>query len=179
MTANQFDALPYEEGRLWELLDGDLIPRPGATLTHQLTVSRVLTSLANFEDVGVTVPDVEFALNDYTRLRPDISIILSDRWATFDQNRIPVQGAPDIAVEVISPSERTSESRRKVSAYLRADVQEVWQIFPDLQEIIVYTKGQTARVLSDDDRLTAPLLPGWSTSCREIVRPSLRSQEQA
>ncbi len=174
MSGVQFDALPYEEGRQWELLDGDLIPVPSASIKHQRIVIRLSTSLENYlnsHENGMTVPDVEFALGEDKRLRPDISIILPERWATFDQNRIPVQGAPNIAVEVISPSERTSESLRKVRAYLRADVQEVWQIFPDMQEVFVYTREQTVRVLSGDDRLTTPLLPGWSMSCREITRP--------
>ena len=174
MSGAQFDALPYEEGRLWELLDGDLIAVPSATLKHQRVVCRLSASFETYltsHKNGVTVPDVEFALGEDKRLRPDISIIQPDRWATFDQNRIPVQGAPNIAIEVISPSERTSESLRKVRAYLGAGVQEVWQIFPDIQEVIVYTTDQMARVLSGDDRLTTDLLPDWGMSCREITEP--------
>ena len=48
MSGLQFDALPYEEGRRWELLEGDLIEVPSATLRYQLIVLRLLRKLQEF-----------------------------------------------------------------------------------------------------------------------------------
>jgi Uma2 family endonuclease len=46
--------------------------------------------------------------------------------------RAPVPGSPDIAVEVISPSERAVDTQAKLEAYLRYGAREVWQIYPKL-----------------------------------------------
>ena len=69
MTGSEFDALPYEEGRRWELLEGDLIPVSSPTLDHQEIVYRILSALKQrlADDEGVVSHDVEFALADDTR----------------------------------------------------------------------------------------------------------------
>ena len=92
MSGPQFDALPYEEGRRWELLEGDLIEVSSPTPRHQ------------------------FALSDLLRLRPDICVLLGERARQLDPDRTPLPGAPDLAIEVISPMERASESHEKVRA---------------------------------------------------------------
>ena len=172
MSGAQFDALPYEEGRRWELFDGELIEVPSPTPKHQRIVSRINTSLDNYFDErksGVTLPDVEFALGQDWRLRPDIAILRLERWERIDENRVPVQGVPNIAVEVISPSERTSESARKVWTYLRSGVEEVWQVFPETREVAVYSAHAPVRIFTSEERLATPVLPGWSFSIQEIL----------
>jgi Uma2 family endonuclease len=69
--------------------------------------------------------------------------------------------APNIAAEVISPSERAGETRRKVLTYLKWGVQEVWQIYPATHEVLIYA-GSKRRELQQDEYLTTDLLPGWS-----------------
>lgn len=63
MTGAQFDALPYEEGRRWELLEGDLIKVPGPTLDHQEIVSHILLPLKQYlrTGQGITSHDVDAA----------------------------------------------------------------------------------------------------------------------
>ena len=140
MSGLQFDALPYEEGRRWELLEGDLIEVPSATLRHQQIVSRLLASRRYLgqEIQGRVFADVEFALSADTRLRPDVCLLLPTNRST-GWDRIPIPGAPDLAIEVISPSERTTESQAKVQAYLRDGVSEVWQIYPRLRIAQIHT----------------------------------------
>jgi Uma2 family endonuclease len=75
--------------------------------------------------------------------------------------RVPIPGAPDIAVEVISPSERSVDSQAKVQAYLRYGAQEVWQVFPRSRTVVVH-RGATSTTLSESDAITSPLLPGFS-----------------
>jgi len=171
MTGAQFDALPYEEGRRWELLDGELIEVSGPTLKHQIIVSRLIISLGRYfasGAIGGVAPDVEFELGDRDRLRPDICILLGDNWATANRNRIPIPGAPDIACEIISPSERTAESARKVRRYLAAGVKEVWQVFPEEREVIIHTPDAPVRFLDTAQMLNTQNLPGWSLPVAEI-----------
>jgi Uma2 family endonuclease len=148
------------------------LKRPAPHRKRQRIVGRLNTSLDIYfagHQVGVTLPDVEFALGPDWRLRADIAIVRTDRWEQIDQNRVPVQGVPNIAVEVISPSERTAESARKVWSYLRSGVEEVWQVFPETKEVAVYTAHEPVRIFTSEERLATPLLPGWSLSIHEIV----------
>jgi Uma2 family endonuclease len=171
MTGAAFDQLPYEEGRKWELLQGELIPVPSATPRHQRTVNRLGSSFEVYflrEPRGVVLPDSEFALGDSNRLRPDLAILLSERWAKVDQDKTPIPFAPDIAIEVLSPSESADDSLRKVWVYLEAGAQEVWQISVKTRKVMIYRDTKSAIVLGTEDVLTSPLLPGWEIAVREI-----------
>jgi Uma2 family endonuclease len=78
----------------------------------------------------------------------------------MDPERTPIPGAPDIAIEVISPSERASESYDKVRAYLRNGTTEVWQIYPKSRTVQIH-RGETARSLEWSQGIETDLLPGF------------------
>ena len=161
MSGLQFDALPYEEGRRWELLEGDLIEVSSPTPRHQAIVLNILIALRQYlaGGKGAAFADIEFALSDLLRLRPDVSILLAEKATNLDPDRIPVPGAPDIAIEVISPSERASESHQKVRAYLRNGTTEAWQIFPKSRTIEIH-RGSTSTTLDSTQNVATSLLPG-------------------
>lgn len=171
MAGPQFDALPYEEGRRWELLDGDLIAVSSPTPEHQLILSNLNASLREYfrrVPIGAALPDVEFALGENDRVRPDLAVLLHQRWRSLDLRRTPVPGAPDIAIEIISPSERPAESTRKVWVYLRSGVEEVWQVYAPSRTVAVYTVQEPLRVWNQDEALRSALLPEWQMAVREI-----------
>jgi Uma2 family endonuclease len=171
MSGAAYDQLSLEEGRHLELLHGDVIDVPTATPRHQRIVNTFIVSLGVYflrEPRGVTVPDSEFALGEDDRLCPDVAILVAERWASVNPDRTPIPVSPDIAVEVISPSERTTDSQRKVWTYLEAGVQEVWQVFPEVQRVLIFRGAKSAVVLDIADTLSTPLLPGWEISVREI-----------
>ncbi len=169
MTGLEFDALPYEEGRRWELVNGELVEMPSATLRHQEIVSRILIALREHlaEQKALVVPDVEFALSADDRVRPDVCVILGDNADRVDVDRIPISGAPDIAIEVISPSERASESHAKVRNYLRKGTSEVWQIFP-LQASAEIHSGETSRSLDRGGKIMSNLLPEFELAIESL-----------
>ena len=74
---------------------------------------------------------MEFALGENTRVRPDLAVVLGEDWLNLDRKKVPIPRPPAVAIEVISPSERTADSTRKVRIYLDRGVQEVWQAFPE------------------------------------------------
>jgi Uma2 family endonuclease len=170
LTGAGFDALSYEEGRRWELIEGELVAVSSATLEHQLVAQRLLFALMPYfgkRPGGIVLADVEFALSDANRVRPDVFVLLDERAATLDRSKVPIPGAPDIAVEVISPSERTPESMRKVETYLRHGVREVWQVFPTLREVVVFTPREY-RQLAAAESLTTGLLPDFSLAISSL-----------
>ena len=81
--------------------------------------------------------------------------------AEFDRNRIPIPYAPDIAVEVLSPSESAIDVRRKVRDYLRAGSREVWLVDDANGEVVVHTDGALKLIT---ERLETPLLPGFAVT---------------
>ncbi|HTS29313.1 MAG TPA: Uma2 family endonuclease [Bryobacteraceae bacterium] len=178
MTGAAFDQLPYEEGRNLELLQGELIVVPSPTPEHQMIVGGLYVSFVECfrrEPGGGALLDSEFVLGRDDRLRSDVAVLLGERWVCLDLKKTPITVAPDIAVEVISPSERTAESDRKVSTYLAVGTQEVWQFYPESQKVFVYRGPKSVTPLYIDDSLSTPLLPGWELPLREIftTKPKL------
>ena len=152
MTGLEFDALPFEQGRDLELLDGEVIQMPSPTVQHQDILLNVLLALrAHLKPKEALVSyDVEFALAPNTRLQPDVCVVLPPRAAEIDTAKIPIPGHPDLAVEVISPSESAATSMRKVGYYLDHGTREVWQVYPDTREVVIHgPQGQTRRFRGD------------------------------
>jgi len=170
MTAEQFDALPEEEIRKWELLDGELIEVPSATPKH----NRILMELASLLHVyvrkrklGAVLPETDLAVRKDTRLRPDLGFFSAETWQTVDLDRVPVVQTPDIAIEIISPSETPRNIGRKVDAYLKWGVQEAWLIYPEIRTIELHTSAGVQR-LSEGAFLTSELIPGFRVQIGEL-----------
>src|SRR5580704_17707976 len=101
MTAEPFDALPEEEGRKWELLDGELIEVSSATPEHNRILMRLaflLYSFAELKKLGVVLPETDLAVRRNTRLRPDLGFFSDETWRSVDLKRVPVVQTPDIAI---------------------------------------------------------------------------------
>jgi Uma2 family endonuclease len=170
MTAEQFDALPEEEGRKWELLDGELIEVSSATPRQSRILGRLLTQLDRFAEerkIGTPLFRTDLAVRSNTRLRPDIGFFSAETWRTVDIEVVPVMQTPDIAVEIISPSETATNINRKVDAYLKWGVQEVWLIDPEIKTLFVHTLAGAQR-LSEGAFLTSEFVPGWRLQIAEL-----------
>jgi Uma2 family endonuclease len=170
MTAEQFDALPEEEGRKWELLDGELIEVSSATPEHNLILVQLLTLLHSFiipRRLGVVLPETDLAVRANTRLRPDFGFFSAETWRTVDVKRVPVVQTPDIAVETLSPSETKKTIQRKIEAYLKWGVQEVWLIDPEARTLAVHSRAGV-HLLSEGAFLTSSFVPGWQIQIADL-----------
>ena len=170
MTAEQFDALPEEEGRKWELLDGELIEVPSARPRHNrilLRLGRLLDAFADANGLGAVLPETDLAVRRDSRLRPDLTFFSADTWRTVDIDRVPIVETPDIAIEIISPSESASTIQRKVEAYLAWGVHEIWLIYPETRTVMVHNSGGARRV-SEGALLTSEFIPGWQLPAFEL-----------
>ena len=85
-----------------------------------------------------------------------------------------MRGAPDLAVEILSPGTRTTDEIKKRNLYERFGVREYWVVDPELDEIKVYRRVEDsfARVaelsVTHEDVLTTPLLPDFSVSLVDV-----------
>src|SRR5579872_2121800 len=168
ITAEEFDQLPEQEGRRFELLDGEMIEMPTATARHNFIQMRLGAELHGWlkESRGAVLPTTEFAFGS-NRFQPDLAVLLAAKWKEVEQSRCPVLIIPDIAVEIVSPSESAWNLDRKIGICLSQGVSEVWIVYPDSQHMLIYG-ANGIRNLVHTDRLETPLLPGWSIALSEV-----------
>src|ERR1700691_989917 len=142
MTTEQFDSLPEEEGRNWELLDGELIEVSSATPRHNLIYGRLMSLLYGFAEprkLGVVLPRTDLSVRENTRLRPDVGFFSVKTWRTVDLKRVPVIQTPILVVEIIAPSETATTLHRMIDAYLKWGVQEIWLIDPKIKAVFIHS----------------------------------------
>jgi len=168
VTAEQFHQLPQEEGREFELLDGEIIEMGSATPLHNVTVRRLVLAFYPYLDgKGGALPETDFSDERATILRPDLAILLGEKYTSLNFEKVPVTLPPDIVVEVISPSESWLRVERRIRAFRRFGVQEVWTVNPIDREITVHSQAGT-RPFGPDETLSTPLLPSWSVAVAQI-----------
>jgi Uma2 family endonuclease len=109
----------------------------------------------------------DLAVRSNTRLRPGIGFFSTETWRTVDLDLVPVTQTPDIAIEVISPSEIATTINSKVAAYLKWGVQEVWLIDLEIKTLFVHTLAGAQR-LSEGAFLTSEFVPGWRLQIAEL-----------
>jgi Uma2 family endonuclease len=129
---------------------------------------KLLLRLGSFIEqnrLGMLYPgDTTFVLkgeanNIQTKRRPDLAFVAVER---LQKTKGYIYGAPDLAIEIISPSERPNDIRKKLAEYLMFGVRQVWQVYPELREIVVHFPDDTSRTYRADDILTGgDLLPGF------------------
>ena len=170
ITAEQFAHMHTPETEDYELVEGDLIPLSSATPLHAKVrdqLGDLLRSYFRRNPIGEVFAEIDCRLTDYTVRRPDLSIFLGERSKQLDLNRIPVPFAPDIAVEVLSPSEIAIDVNRKVLDYLAAGSREVW-VFDNANGEVMVRTGTSVRALHGTDPLESPLLPGFSHAVADL-----------
>lgn len=175
------------EGKFFEVATGELVEKSAGGYEHSELVlqlmfllhahviqhrlghvhgSNLLYVLARNETDGLEVARI-----------PDVSFIRRGRFPKdFDRKR-PFSGAPNLAVEVISPSETETVTLAKVRDYLRYGSEEVWVLFPDAQEVYQYRSSdpKTIHVYTSDDVIdTTALFPGLMLKTSDLfVLPEL------
>ncbi len=93
------------------------------------------------------------------RFQPDVAVISLERWKRIGSMSAPIPEPPDIAIEVVSPSESAFLLDQKVTAYLLAGVQEVWVLYHSTEHLFIHTADQVRR-LDLEGTIETPLLPG-------------------
>ena len=172
LTAQEFDNYPFEEDKRYELDEGELIEMTRPAYKHN-RVMRILSGelhiyFKNSRNGEVLASENLYALSPATRRAPDVAIILGDRRKELEHAKvIPI--IPEIAAEVLSPSETPRMIHRKLKQYFEAGVKEVWLIDPDAQEVEVWTKPALPdHALGAGDSLTSRLLPGFQLPLADL-----------
>lgn len=161
------------DGSSQELVDGIIITMPPADAIHGIICTRVASRLLQFVEsrkLGWV------ACNDAgTMLKQSPDNVRGPDVAFYAKNRVPVvpQGyfevAPDIVVEVVSPSDSAYYIQKKVVQYLEAGVRLIWVIYPLTRDVLVYHSLDRGQHLTEQQSLDGgSVLPGFSCRIAEI-----------
>lgn len=100
-----------------------------------------------------------------TMRRPDVAFVSVERVQERDDYYYQ---APDLAVEIISPSETVQEIQDKLDDYLRTGVREIWQVYPSSRQVIVYKIDGHPVIYTSEQSITTDLLPGFEMTVQEM-----------
>jgi Uma2 family endonuclease len=169
LTSDQFLALPEEFDQngnplQQELIHGEVVNMPRLAQRHQIIQNNILDALMGFlrQNSGLHLrafQEAEYIVSGRDAFIPDVSILSISR---LNAQQTYVQGAPELAIEVVSPSESAAYLRIKTDAYLVNGSRSVWIVFPEVRSVLIYT-SDGARELQGDQSIADPLLPGFSS----------------
>ena len=124
-----------------ELIDGELIILLAPSIVHQVILTKLLFAFEEFieskEGNCIVLPaptDVRLDLDNKTMVEPDI-VVICDRDKLTDKR---IEGAPNMAIEIVSDSSRKYDYRKKMAKYAEAGVEEYWIVDPKKEAVITY-----------------------------------------
>ena len=166
LSWQEFEQLP-DNGMHYELFDGELIALPPPKSGHSLIAHRIyrlLDAVAAQRQWGKVFIEAGHKIfrDDRFWIQPDVSVLRQDRLKDIAEDAY-FEGAPDLVVEVASPSETTRDLMRKAHACLAAGSAAVWIVHPKRREVQVLSASGESSTLSHADIISLPeLFPGWS-----------------
>jgi Uma2 family endonuclease len=131
-TYRHYTLLP-EDGRQWELIDGEFYVSPAPTPWHQTVSRRIQYALMTMlEEAGIAEvfdAPVDLLLHDTTCVQPDLVVVRCRRAHLV--TRRAIEGTPDLVVEILSPSTRDRDLELKREVYEKFSVPEYWIVDPE------------------------------------------------
>ncbi len=178
-TATEQDLLQFVERdkRLVELIDGTLVEKP-VGLDEAVIAQWVAYHLMSWivpRKLGVVAGgDGTMRMRNGRVRLPDVSFITTERFAALPRPRPPIpEIGPDLAVEVLSPSNTSREIDQKLREYFESGTRLAWVIDPPSRTVVVYVvPDHPAQKLSELDAIDGgDVLPGFSVAIAEFFKP--------
>ena len=173
-TVNDVIDIEAREKRLCELVDGVLVEKPMG-IRESILAMRLVMRLGAFVEarrLGVIAGEAGMLQLRLALVRmPDVAFI---SWGRLPGGRVPAEPAPliapDLAVEILSPSNTKREMARKLSEYFEAGTRLVWYVDPDPRTVAIFTQpGDPPRMLTQDETLDgAEVLAGFSLPLKDL-----------
>lgn len=173
-TVTDYRNLPESETRRYELLRGELYMTPGPVPYHQQIVRNLEYALWEFvreHQLGeVFFAPLDVVLSDEDVVQPDILFIRNEHSGIIQEHAI--HGAPNVIVEILSPSTAERDRTYKRTLYARSGVSEYWLVDPETQTVEVLTleaKGYLqAGHYERGQTLNSPLLSGLQIPLNDV-----------
>ncbi len=169
LTSDQFLALPEEFDQHGnrikdELIGGEVVKMAQPSYFHDRIKNRINRLLILYLHANSQLPfdpvvEIGAQVSDYDTFVPDVAIVRTGEQPL--SSRI-YRGSPEIAIEVVSPTDTARHLKCKIDAYLESGAKSVWVVFPEARSVDVYRANQR-QSLKESDSITDPLLPGFSS----------------
>jgi Uma2 family endonuclease len=168
-----FISRPENADHIFELIDGEIVEKMPSFKPSRIgsRISHLLSNYLDEHDIGyVTGEAGGYKMSSEDTFNPDVGYISRVRLPEEPEREAPVP--PDFAVEVKSPTDRKREMRRKAEKYLEYGTRLVWLVFPDEQQVEVYS-------VADEDVVTVGMdgvldgkdvLPDFSLAVKDIFK---------
>ncbi len=176
------DYRAWDDGQRWELIGGEAFcMSPAPAVRHQVIVGRLFGELLQHFRGRPCLPlvspvDVKLSVGDV--VQPDI-VVICDRSKILESH---IAGAPDLAVEVVSPSSQRHDRVRKLRLYAASGVREYWlvQPYPAVIEVLQLTGPdyRIAGAYTDTDTLRSPSFPGLALDLSALFNLPIPVEQQ-
>ncbi|MDR2183226.1 MAG: Uma2 family endonuclease [Clostridiales bacterium] len=171
----------YEDYYAWdneprcELIDGEIYFMAMPTVSHQRISGRLLRRFGEHLDGKKceVFPPLDVRLNwergDDTVVQPDLLVICDPEKIADGKS---VKGAPDLVIEILSPSTAGYDTTKKLAKYCKAGVREIWFAGPEAGTMLVYKRNDSGGYIIDfyhrDDKITVGILPDFTIDMKDI-----------
>lgn len=176
LTYEDFLLFPEDDGLRHELIDGEHFVTPAPSQKHQIASANLTYFFVGFlrkNRLGrVFAAPFDVVLSNIDVVEPDLVFFSKERAGVLNSKN--AQGAPDLAIEILSESTRNRDETRKLGLYERFGVREYWLIDPIPETARLYRREGDRLVLAQEisaaggDFLETPLLPGLRIPFAEV-----------
>lgn len=171
-TYEDYDRLP--EGAPHQLINGELIVTPAPTTNHQRIIGRLHILLVEYIDANpcgeVLLSPIDVYFSETETYQPDLIYISKDRRNIVGKQKI--ESAPDLVIEVLSPSTAYYDLHRKKEVYQQSGVLEYWIVDPIERSVEVYENSDRrynlVKKYTDDNVLESVLLKGLKVPLKKV-----------
>ena len=170
----EFEEEIYSSGR-YEIVYGEIKERSMPSPVHgriQAKIAAKLLSHVEENNLGVVYTETHFEFAEKLSRVPDVAFVSFGRFPESgedDTSRWHI--APDLAVEVISPTDDYEDVQEKITEYFTFGVKQVWIISPESKTLTVYFSRTSVKILTETDELTdEEVLSGFRLNLSEIFQ---------
>jgi Uma2 family endonuclease len=170
LTIEDFERLPAEAAENHELVEGELVDVSGNTPRHNQLRDRLIALMLPWmteRGFGTAIAEQEFDLLGNAH-GPDVSILGPDKAALLDLDRRVQRFAPDLAIEIASPSDTYQGLLAKKERYLKSGTTEVWLFSLSTRELAIY-RADRSLTLRGAEPITTDLMPEFSITVEELL----------
>jgi len=182
-SSGQTANIVVDDVERYEVIDGVQVEREPMGAFETMLASwlcHLINSFAAGKKLGRAVNEMLFMLDTQRDLkrRPDVAFVSYARWPTPVIAREPAWNViPDLAVEIVSPTNLAEEIDGKITDYFHAHVRLVWVVYPDSGRIYVYQSPTQVTVLERTDALDGgAVLPGFRLPIEQVYEAVTRPE---
>lgn len=159
----------------YEIVDGEIRERAMPNPEHARIEAKLSAKLTNFveeSNLGVVYSECHFELAEKLTRVPDVAFVSFERFPESGESKgSKWQIAPDLAIEIISPTDDYKDVFEKLDEYFVAGVKQVWLVEPERKVLTVYYSQTRTTILTENDELICEaVLPGFWLRLKEIFQ---------